>query len=254
MKRPRLLAWALLAPLLLAALAAAQGGMVHYSSEEVVAGLAPWGVRLHISYVIVNRGDEPIVPGYAYLRLSARSEKKLLGVIPIPGSSTGAPISLGNVKVLVAGKPVEYTVYKSGYATVLKYNVWRAVPPGGSLRVELTLDARGLVADGLLFRDYSFTLQHSTEAASRVEVVLKPLGGWLCYAHPSPGPGGRLVFTGLKPGSGITVEAEVSKYIPIPLLPLRGSTVFWALAAVAAAALLAYRRLRGRRRLEEGEW
>ena len=253
MRRPRLLAWALLAPLLLAALAAAQGGVVRYSSEEVVAGLAPWGVRLHISYVIVNRGDEPIVPGYAYLRLSARAEKKLLGIIPIPGSSVKAPISLGNVKVLVAGKPVEYTIYGDGYATVLKYNVWKAVPPGGSLRVNLTLDARGLVADGLLFRDYSFTLQHSGEAAGRVEVALQPLEGWLCYANPPPGPGGRILFVDLKPGSSVHVEAEVSKYIPMPLLPVKGSTALWTLAIILAAAFLAYRRIRGRRRRRE-EW
>lgn len=236
------LAAALLALAVLVPAALGQGGLpgtLTYRSLEARLLLGQGGVEFVLHGVLANGMDREVVPGYGYVRISAVRQKKLLGLIP--WGVEEARLRVSGVKVLVDGKPVDYKVVEEGGGVTVKYNVWRPIPPGGTVDVELRFTVEGLVGDGLLFREYSVTLGFPHESVERLRVELEPRGGWLCYASPAS----SLTYEGLKPGASVRVEAEVSKYLPLPLLPLRGSIVFWlSLAVLGGAAVLAYRRHR----------
>lgn len=227
---------------LAASLAAGQPlpGTLAYSRLTVDAALTPRGAEFTLRGVLVNNMGEPAVPGYGYIVLSAVAPEKLLGILPVGGAKR-VPVRIGHVRVLVDGKPVDYRVEYVNGTAVLKYSVWRPIPPGGKVSVEVSFETEGVAADGPLFRHYSLRLGFPHESVGEAVVRVSAKGGWLCYTSL---PGGAATFRGLGPGSTLGFEAEVSKYVPLPLLPFPGSLLLWGAVAAAGVALLLYKRAR----------
>jgi len=230
---------ALAAVTLAAALAAGQPqvpGTLTYDQLRIDAVLVPGGAEFALKGSLVNTLKEPAVPGYGYIM----APDKLLGVIPL-GPARPAPIRISGVHILVDGKPVDYRVdYVNGTA-VLKYSIWRPILPGERVRVEVSFTAEGVAAEGVLFREYSLAIGFPHERVREAVLSVSARGGWLCYTSV---PGGQASYRGLEPGSTIGVDAEVSKYIPLPLLPFPGSLLVWGLVIAAGIAVLAYRRFK----------
>ncbi|MCX8172349.1 MAG: hypothetical protein N3D09_01885 [Archaeoglobaceae archaeon] len=174
------------------------------------------GEKANFKYnlTIKNLIDKPIVPGISEIRLQKLETAKIL-VFPLPFGEERRAAKVENLKAYSGNMNFKIYSETHGNYTAIYYEVWYPIEPYGEKDLTIEFEA-DLVDKGLLFKSISIPFGSDTDI-KRLELNFS--SDWkLCYLEGDIRsiPANHLAF----------VTAEFS-LLPLPMLPLRGSTLFW---------------------------
>jgi hypothetical protein len=191
------------------------------------------GDTVHVTrtLTIQNVIDKPTVPGYITIMLKKETPMHI-GPVSIPFTKQSNPVNVTNVKAKfddgTAISDVKVTTENG--TTIIKYGVWRPISPGESVTVILEYDSGDLIERGLLFNTVNYPFTNSTIPVANAIVEVKLNSGSLTYANENPTTSGdTYVWERTNLGKNPWSVAMEYSILPLPMLPVNGSVLFWGL-------------------------
>ncbi len=199
--------------------------------------------------VIKNEIDRPIVPGIITLELQKQSPEKI-GPVAIPFTTVVRPLKVMNAKARMGdGTEIkDVKVTETNNSTIIQYGAWVPIEPKQTLTVILEYDSPDIVEKGLLFStlEYPFTSSSIPVEKAIVETSIK--NGYVTYSSEKPTINGN-AYVWEKPSLGMDSWDVAIEYsiLPLPLLPISGSTLLWGIILLACLAWVVWTYTRPRK-------
>lgn len=185
--------------------------------------------------VIKNEIDKPIVPGIITIVLQKQTPEKI-GPVAIPFTSVVKPLKVMNVKARMGdGAEIkDVKVTETENSTIIQYGAWVPIEPKQTLTVILEYDSPDIVEKGLLFSTLQYPFTSSSIPVEKAIIETSIKSGHITYSSEKPTINGNTyVYENSSLGMnswGVALEYSI---LPLPLLPISGSTLLWGIILLA---------------------
>lgn len=188
--------------------------------------------------IIQNHINNSVVPGDITMSLQKMSPQRI-GPISLPFTDTLKPFKVTNVTAMFGdGTPItDINVTQTDNATVIRCGAWVPIEANGMLTIVLSYDSPDIVDKGILFNAVEYPFSTASVPTDKA-IIEATINGHATYFSETPvNSGGVYTWENdhVDQSNPWSVNMEYSM-LPIPVLPLSSSMIFWGIIIIICLA------------------